>query len=853
MRILPLILFLLIISSCNSSKKVASADSKTLKPLLKQVVNYRESYKMIHDLVHTKLHIKPDWNTKRLIGKATITLHPHFYPTDSVTLNARGMFIHRVRLIQPTGDTVSLSYTYDSLLLNIVLDHTYTNEQNYTLHIEYTARPEEIKTGGSAAIHDDKGLYFINADGKDPEKPKQIWTQGETESNSVWFPTIEDPKQKMTQEIYLTVDTIYKTLSNGILVSSALNQDGTRTDYWKQTLPHAPYLTMIAVGDFAIVKDQWRKIPLQYYVEHDYAPYVKMIFGNTPEMMEFFSKKFDVDFPWEKYAQIPVRDFVSGAMENTTAVVHLENMLQTPREYLDGNYEDYIAHELAHHWFGDLVTCESWANITLNEGFANYSEYLWREHKFGRDDADYANQHDQNVYLYASKNYDPDVIRFDYEDAEDMYDYVSYDKGGRILHMLRKYLGDESFFASIKYYLNEHKFSSTEIHDLRLAFEKISGEDLNWFFNQWYLNHGYPILNINYDYDDSTRIQHVTIEQIQDYSKAPLYRLPLAIDIYSNGLVERKKIILNKEKETFHFTVAAKPDLINVDAEKMLLCTKRDNKTRAQYLYQYYHAPLYLDRYEAVSKIGDGVKPGTDEARMMADALKDKFWNIRNTSLKKIGTLAELNEPKLRAEIEKLAIADAKSQVRATALKVLSKYYYDSATKRILVNALNDSSYLVIETAFKQLIDKDADLAVSVAPQLEEEKNAALMETLAKFYADHPKPEYNNFYLNCVHTKKSKEQKQIIDEYGKYLSEQRLELREQGIIFLDSLGRNASSWKIRLSATNSLTELLNKWDKSIAFEDKAKMQEKEDELRNLIKEIKQKETDENLIERYKKN
>lgn len=254
----------------------------------------------------------------------------------------------------------------------------------------------------------------------------------------------------MTQEIYLTVDTAFETLSNGLLLSTQINGDGTKTDYWKQSLPNAPYLTMVAAGDFAIIKDRWRNIEVNYYVDKPYEKYARLIFGNTPEMLEFFSKKLNMDYVWEKYSQIVVHDYVSGAMENTTAVVHGTNMLEDARELMDYNYEDYISHELFHHWFGNLVTCESWSNLTLNEGFANYSEYLWREYKYGRDDADYSNQGEQSAYLlYTAKN-DPTLIRYDYEDREDMYDVVSYQKGGRVLHMLRKYVGDDAFYAALK-------------------------------------------------------------------------------------------------------------------------------------------------------------------------------------------------------------------------------------------------------------------------------------------------------------------------------------------------------------------------------------------------------------------
>ncbi|HNP98092.1 MAG TPA: M1 family metallopeptidase, partial [Bacteroidia bacterium] len=525
-------------TSCSTTQTSvhSSAKNDSLQEAIEAVPQiYRATYTRYADLIHTKLEITPDWKTTQVAGKATIQLKQHFYTSDSVRLNAKGMDIHQVCLLKKEGQKIPLKYSYADNMLRIQLDRMYTKDEDFLMFIDYTAKPEEVKGGGSAAIRDDKGFYFINPDGKLPDKPKEFWTQGETESNSVWFPTIESPDQKMTQEIYITVDSNYKTLSNGLLLSSTNHPDGTRTDYWKQSLPAAPYLTMIAAGDYAIVKDKWKSIELSYYVDPPYEKYARMIFGNTPEMMDFFSRLLGVDYPWEKFAQIVVHDYISGAMENTTAVVHGTSIQQDSGEYIDGNYEDYISHELFHHWFGDLVTCESWSNLTLNEGFADYSEYLWREHKFGRDDADRQNQSEQASYMYATAKDEPALLRFTYDDKEDMYDAISYNKGGRVLHMLRKYVGDSAFFASLKLYLDTKRFSSAEVNDLRMAFEQITGEDLNWYFNQWFVFPGKPSLSISYAWDEVNSQQSILLRQTQDFSKNTLYRIPLDVDFYYNN------------------------------------------------------------------------------------------------------------------------------------------------------------------------------------------------------------------------------------------------------------------------------------------------------------------------------
>jgi len=406
---------------------------------------YRASDTRINDLVHTKVDVRFDYSKSYLYGKVWITLKPHFYPTDSLRIDAKGMNIKKVALIQK-AKMVPLKYTYDSLSLNIKLDRTYRGGEPYMIYVDYTSKPDEYDAQGSIAIKNAKGLYFINPLGKEKDKPTQIWTQGETEATSVWVPTIDRINQKTTEEIRMTVPAKYVTLSNGKLVGQRNNSDGTRTDTWKMDLPHSPYLFFMAVGEFAIVKDYYKGREVSYYVEKPYEKVARKIFGETPEMMRFFSKILDFEYPWVKYAQIVGRDYVSGAMENTTATLHREGLQQNARQLTDGNkYEEYIPHELFHQWFGDLVTAESWSNLTLNESLANYSEILWDEYRHGKDAADARNYNDMAEYLSGGSQ-NKDLVRYYYRDKEDMFDLVSYNKGGRILHMLRNYVGDSAFF-----------------------------------------------------------------------------------------------------------------------------------------------------------------------------------------------------------------------------------------------------------------------------------------------------------------------------------------------------------------------------------------------------------------------
>ncbi|HLG39245.1 MAG TPA: M1 family metallopeptidase [Chitinophagaceae bacterium] len=687
---------------------------------------YRETVTRINDLVHTKLDAKFDYDNSYLNGKVWITLKPHFYPTDTLTLDAKGMTIHKVEIIKGTKKAPLLN-DYNGWELKIRLDRVYKGNETYTVYIEYTAKPNEVKVKGSAAITDAKGLYFINPKGEEKDKPTQIWTQGETEATSVWCPTIDKPNQKTTQEMYMTVPAKYVTLSNGKLMSQKKNTDGTRTDYWKMDLPHAPYLFFMGAGDYAIVKDTWKGKEVSYYVEKEYASVARKIFGLTPEMIGFFSKITGVDYPWVKYAQITGQDYVSGAMENTTATLHSTVAQQDARELTDGNgWEAVIAHELFHQWFGDYVTTESWSNITLNESFANYSETLWDEYKYGKDAGDAQHYGDMQGYL-GSNSGKKDLVRFYYGDKEDVFDAVSYNKGGRILHMLRNYVGDSAFFKALNLYLTTNKFKSAEAQNLRLAFEEITGRDLNWYWNQWYFGSGHPTLDINYSYDDAAKKTRVIVAQTQPDK---IFKLPVAVDVYSGASKKRYSVWAKNKVDTFYFDAVQKPDLVNFDGDKILLCTKKENKTLDEYIHQYKYAGSYIDRREAIdfaSKNQDDPKA----ADLLKAALKDKYHGLRSLTIARLDM--EKNNIKAMAEPVLLDLAknDPKRPVKAAAIGKLGQYK-NPAYIDLFKKAASDSSYTVSGTALEALLEVDPKAATDLAKDLEKQPSkGALKDAIA--------------------------------------------------------------------------------------------------------------------------
>lgn len=705
-----------------------NAQTKPDNPALKI---YRATPTKINDLVNTKLDVRFDYAKHYLYGKEWVTLKPHFYPTDSLTLDAKGMDISNISVVK-NGKNIPLKYVYDSLKLKISLDKKYTSAENYTLYLSYTAKPDELKVKGSAAISDAKGLYFINSDGADKTKPIQIWTQGETESSSAWFPTIDKPDQKTLEEISMTVPSKYVTLSNGKLISQKPAGTGLRTDTWKMDKPNAPYLFMMAVGDFKIYKDKWKDKEVSYYLEPAFAPFAKQIFGYTPELIGFYSQKLGVDFPWNKYSQIVVRDYVSGAMENTTATLHGEYVQKTPREMLDDNYsqgESTIAHELFHQWFGDYVTCESWSNLTVNESFADFSETLWAEHRYGKDEGGAHIYENQAAYLTSKDARTKNLVRFHYADKEDMFDVVTYQKGGCILNMLRNYLGEDAFFAGLNYYLRQNALGNGEGQQLRLAMEKVSGQDLNWFFNQWYYGAGNPDLKIDYKWDEAGKTQSVYLTQTQD---GQTFTLPMAVDLYVNGKKERHQIWMRDKADTLTFKLSSKPNLVNVDGDKVLLAQKTDSKTSEEYVFQYFNALLYLDRFEAMNALmGKQGDPGA--RKVMLAALKDKYYGLRMLAIRNINLGSDEVKQAALPELTNIAQQDQNNTVKAAAIIALGKLK-NLADLVLFKNALNSQSYAVQGAALNALAAQNPDDALRLAKGLEKDNKGALTQSIVMLY-----------------------------------------------------------------------------------------------------------------------
>jgi aminopeptidase N len=424
---------------------------------------------------------------------------------------------------------------------------------------------------------------------------------------------------------------------------------------------------------------------------------------------------------------------VSGAMENTTATLHGEFENQTHRQLLDAYYDfgaSTIAHELFHQWFGDYVTCESWSNLTVNESFANYSETLWAEHKYGPDVAADQNEQDMSAYLNDPSAATKHLVRFHYADKEDVFDNVTYQKGGRILGMMRNYLGNDAFYKGLNIYLKTNAFKNGEAQQLRLAMEQASGLDMNWFFNEWYYGAGHPVFDITYKWNDASKTATVYVKQKQD---GQIFRVPVAVDIYAAGKKERHKVWVNDKEDTLTFKADSKPDLVNFDGDKILLCKKTENKTLEEYAFQQEHAGLYMDRLEAI-EAAQSKQAEPEAQKILLTALKDKYYGIRVKAIKALKMNNQQVHDAALPVLTDIAKNDKNTLARAAAITALGKLK-DPAYMNIYNEAINSQSYAIQGASLSGINGLDSTRALKLAIGFEKDNKSPLTESMIAVFS----------------------------------------------------------------------------------------------------------------------
>jgi aminopeptidase N len=714
------LLLITLIASCGPGRKVVSKqvtlDTISVSAANNPIDIYRASAPREWDIIHTRVALSFNFKEKTANGREWLSLHPYFYTTDSLVLDAKDMQIDTVSFAGNGPEAAKLSYTYADDKLHIKFSKHFIAVDIIQLYISYKAMPYKEPVGGSSAITEDRGLYFINTDHAIPGKPVQIWTQGETESNSHWLPTIDKPNTRFTVQVELTVPDSMQTLSNGFLQIQQHHDNGMRTDIWLMDKPIQAYAVMFAIGRYAIVKDNWQGREVNYYVEPEYEPYARLMFQHTPEMMDFFSNATGVPYPWNKYDQVVVRDYVSGAMENTTASLFGEFMNQNSREHADHDYEDIVSHELFHMWFGDYVTCESWSNLTLNESFADYGEYLWRNYKYGKNSADRLAYTSLLKYLAQARQKDPPLVRFYYADREDMFDRVSYEKGGLTLRYLHGLMGDDAFFKAMQLYLTHNALHSAEATQWRLAVEEATGKDWNWFFNQWYYRGGHPILDIRYVYDDADAQLVVTVTQAQD---SGLYKLPLkTVVIYgAERKLEDWEITKKKQVFTYKYHNNIRPTIVP-DVLHWLPGRMLEDKPMAQWLTEYVIGSDYITRRLAIDAAYKDINDSVSHL-IFDRALSEEYMPaIRAYALSLLFNVTDdVLQRRWHGQVQYIAEKDPNNEARASAYDVLGAWKYRNA-KADMLAAVSDSSYNVAGSALGALYKIDEDTAYAIAKDM---------------------------------------------------------------------------------------------------------------------------------------
>jgi aminopeptidase N len=677
-------------------------------------VNWIRSRKI--DVKHILIDLRFNWDKQQALGVSTITLAP-FEDTDKITLDAARMTINSVT----SADGKALKFNYkggsDNDNLEITLDRVYRSGEDATVKVDYVTNYVNSAEGDSAIGGFGRGLRFIIPTADDPSKPKQIWSQGESEFNRYWFPSYDSPNDFRTSELRATVEKPFFVVSNGKLVSTKENADGTRTFDWKMDQPYSNYLTSIVVTNTTPVEQNADGIPVYNYGYPDETKEVAATVKNLPATIKFFGEITGVKYPYAKYSQAFVEDF-GGGMENISATTQIEEMIHDDRELLDQDSESLQSHELAHQWFGDYVTCRDWGQIWLNESFATYMQAMWTEKLKGHEEflyADIRNNHDQVLGSWEGGQRRPIVTKY-YADKDALFDNYAYPGGGSVLHMLRKHLGDKLFYKSLNNYLTSNAHQPVSTEDLRIAVEEASGQSMDWFFDQWLYKMGHPVFDITQSYDDAKKQLTLNVKQTQKLDLTNAYPqtefFQSFVDVEIDNKIERVWME-PKAENVFTFNVASKPKLVNWDYESTLLKEMKFEKPVDDLLYQLANDKDVLARRWAMAELEQKVKAGTDRDRIVSalvtSAEKDPFWRIRRAALSVIANIYSPDpQPghdrpafKLDGAVEAALIRltkDPKSIIRGEAMELLGETQ-DKKYADIFVPALNDQSYEVIDQA----------------------------------------------------------------------------------------------------------------------------------------------------------
>lgn len=628
---------------------------------------------------HLALTWDLDMKRKRVVGAAELTIKRIDQTAKRIELDAVAFEIKSVTL-----EGKPASFDYDGRMLSIVIRGKSSGA--LLLRIEYSATPK-------------RGMYFLAPDAGYPKRPLQVWTQFQDEDARHVLPCMDEPHTKMTTSLRVKVPTGFVVLSNGALTKT--RELGAKTEFsWEMTEPHPAYLLTLVAGEFSVATEAANGIPLAYYVPKGREKDAKATFENTGKMLAFFSKRFGVDYPWNKYAQVVVSDFTFGGMENTSATTLYEHVILDARARIDVTSDDLISHELAHQWFGDLVTCRDWSEGWLNEGFATFSEHLWRLHHLGKDEYEHGLQADVESYLGESRGrYKRPVVYKTYDAPVDLFDRHLYEKGGLFLHHLSVVLGEAPFWAGIHAYLQRHRHDVVETLDLQRALERASGKSLDRAFAESIFQPGHPELEVSLSFADGSL--RVDCRQTQAVTNGipECFQLELALDIHTGNAVVRHVVSIRSRNEVFQVPLTSTPRFAVVDPDLAIIgsvTVSAPERWLHTQLSEGKSARARMLAARALTKSGDDVTLAA-----LGRSLKNEkeFWAVRVECAKTLSFYASLEA----REVLLSAVSVKHAKVRRSVMSGLGGYRDLEVAQTLARVAADDPSYLVIAEALRSL------------------------------------------------------------------------------------------------------------------------------------------------------
>ncbi|OZH52175.1 aminopeptidase [Hydrocoleum sp. CS-953] len=644
---------------------------------------------------HIFLDLELDIPHKSFHGTCTITLNPVRSSIDKLTLDAVDLEINSVKI----NDTEQ-TFDYDGNELNIYLQPVTTTGQQIQVAIAYNSNNPQ------------RGLYFTTPDKHYPDKPTQVWTQGEDEDSRYWFPCFDYPGQLSTSEIRVKVPQKFIAISNGELIHTEESGED-KIYHWMQRQVHPTYLMTLAVGKFAEIQDEWNGIPVTYYVEKKRQDDARRTMGKTPQMIEFFSQEFGYKYPYPKYAQVCVNDFIFGGMENTSTTLLTDRCLLDERAALDNyNSESLVAHELAHQWFGDLIVIKHWSHAWIKEGMASYSEVLWTANQYGQDDAAYYLLKEARSYIAEDKGrYRRPIVTNVYREAIELYDRHLYEKGACVYHMIKTELGAELFTKAIHNFVQSNAHKTVETIDLLRAIEQATGRNLLSLFDQYVFRGGHPDYKVNYAWDGNSKLAKITVTQIipkndknGDVSKELFdLKIPIAFGYVKDEKPEliNFSVRVHEQEQTFYFPLSEKPKFISFDVGNNYLKTVKLEYPLAELKAQLQFDPDPTSRIYAAEALLK--KGGLEVVKVLSQALIDEpFWGVRVEVAKQLGKI------KLEQVFDGLAVGlqDEDARVRRAVVEALTQIKTNETYKLLKSLVKNgDASYYVEASAVSGIGD----------------------------------------------------------------------------------------------------------------------------------------------------